>query len=173
MEVLNSEYIFSEIQEAATQPLTEKNCVLWILHANKVPPHIGISVDAHYFSLKANGRDFDLPITYVIELIHKKQIETVCIELFKELTIEDAKRAFTNYSETIPNQITCLDPIKDLLECRSANQLSDLLSILKEKNQIAETSGFYVPLEFDRIKSYSVQQIHDRLSALAKKNHEH
>ncbi|NBR15845.1 MAG: hypothetical protein EBU01_14895, partial [Crocinitomicaceae bacterium] len=36
---------------------TKTGVYLWILHADKIPPHIGISIDGQYFSLKAKGKD--------------------------------------------------------------------------------------------------------------------
>ena len=47
-------YLFEEFI-IENQNVDFKNPHLWILNSDKIPPHIGISQDFKFFSLKASG----------------------------------------------------------------------------------------------------------------------
>lgn len=72
MEVLKSEFHFGKIIDSASAFLDTDKAQLWVWHADKIPPHIGFSINSHYFSLKANGRDVNVPIDSIIAVIHKE-----------------------------------------------------------------------------------------------------
>ena len=53
------EYEFRFENLSRLESISETNDVLiWIFHADKIPPHIGISSQGFFFSLKSNGKDF-------------------------------------------------------------------------------------------------------------------
>jgi hypothetical protein len=88
---------------------------LWILHVTKIPPHVGISLDGHYFSLKMNGID-DLAIEQVLKILQKKEIPSILVKLKDNQAV--FKRSLTvrnTYERIIPGETTCLSPISELL----------------------------------------------------------
>ena len=87
MEVLMSKYKISNIINAEKQKIDEQKCLLWVWHADKIPPHLGLSVEGRYFSLKANGKDFMTEIDAVLQIISKKKIKTLCFELKSTLNL--------------------------------------------------------------------------------------
>lgn len=142
---------------------------LWVFHANKIPPHIGLSTNGDFFSLKASGRDVALNSKNVFKTIERKQIPSLIIELKVELNTDVVQNVFSKYERTVPGEITCLDPIKSILNCEKATKLSDLLNILNEEALIVEENKIYLPNDFSGIPDYDVRAIHDRLLKLENK----
>lgn len=166
MEVLISNYKLSNIQNAEFCEIDNKNCLLWVWHADKVPPHLGVSVNGYYFSLKANGKDSNLEVRSVVQLIDRKKIKTLCFELDVELTSKQIENKFNEYESTIPYEITCLKPIQELLQCNHARQLVELLCDLDQRKLISNVYGFNLPADFDSLAEYTTADIHARLKQL-------
>lgn len=140
--------------------------LLWIWHATKIPPHIGVSSDGHYFSLKVSGKDVDLNVENIISLVQSKSIAMICVELKHDFSPDDLNRIFDGYSAASSNASTCLSPIKDILKIPIVKQLSELLQKLEENNTLGEIFGMNLPLGYDRIPKYSSVEIQQRLIKL-------
>ncbi len=169
MEVLNSEFHFNHIIDSESELFDAQKALLWVWHADKIPPHIGFSINGNYFSLKANGRDVNVPVDSIVELIHKKKIPTLAIQLDIYITNDVVEVEFLKFAKTVPLQITCLEPIKQIVGSTEASQLSELLTILNDRNQLQQVVGFYLPEDFKQIRSYTLEDIHRRLSDLVNK----
>lgn len=161
MEVLNSAY---KTTIATLQDVNKRGLCLWVLHADKIPPHIGISKDGLFYSLKVTGKDENVSVEALVNTITKKKIPTLCYELY-DLN-PDLKSVFSNYSFAIAESITCLAPIKDALACPHANKVSELIDHLEAESQIKVVGGTFLPDGFSGISSYEVGEIHARLKAL-------
>lgn len=164
MEVLTSEITVENIEIGPLKDVYQST-VLWVIHADKVPPHIGISTSGSFYSLKATGKDIGMPVDQLLKLIDRKKITTICYvlgDLLKELNLIEI---FDHYDKTIPRKITCLAPVKNVLSIDHANKLSELLRILRDKKKIARVIGFHSE-NFSGIKDYDLEQIHERLEEL-------
>lgn len=139
---------------------------LWVFHADKIPPHIGFSVNGSYFSLKAKGVDFALDVSSVVALIQRKEITTLCFQLRDSISKDSTEQIFSRYRQTIPGQITCLQPIKEVLDLPESRILVELLRDLDEHKRIQKTIGFFIPDDFQGIKIYNEAAIHKRLREL-------
>ena len=166
MEELMSKYKITNILNAEETEIDEQKCLLWVWHADKIPPHLGLSIEGKYFSLKANGKDFMTEIESVKQIISKKKIKTLCFEVKSTLNLQDIATSFQKYDCTVPFEITCLQPIQEVLNSFFSKQLVDLLMDLDEKNQIQHVYGFNLPEKFDAILEYSTDDIHSRLKQL-------
>ena len=166
MEELMSKYKISNILNAEEHQIDEQKCLLWVWHADKIPPHLGLSIEGKYFSLKAKGKDFMIEIDSVKQIIARKKIKALCFELKSTLNVQDIADAFNNYDCTIPYEITCLKPIQDVLNSYFSKQLVDLLIDLDDKNQIQRVFGYNIPNGFDSISEYTTDDIHARLMQL-------
>jgi len=140
--------------------------LLWILHATKIPPHIGISADGSYFSLKVSGKDQNLKVENVIALARKKSLAIICIEINHHFSSLDINRVFSNFSVASSNAATCLSPIKKILEFPDAQQLSDLLLYLEEKHTLGKIFGLNLPFDYECLPNYSATEIQQRLIKL-------
>lgn len=139
---------------------------LWIFHADKIPPHIGISTEGKFFSLKANGIDCGVEVKSILNLIDRKKIPSILLELDGIISEKKMKQLFKKYTKTIPQKITCLHPIKLLLEVPSVNKLSELLEELDRHNRVLSKKYFNLPVDFNGIPEYDVEAIHNRLKIL-------
>lgn len=167
MEVLTSNYYIADIKNVTSNQVPKSSLLLWVWHADKIPPHIGISYNDCYYSLKANGKDEGISISLIESIVERKTIKTLCFEISDKLNCEDISSVFIGYNTTIPDKTTCLAPIKDILKNKSANQLVDLLTELYNSNSIRKVYGFNLNEGFKGIKNYSISDIHSRLQKLS------
>lgn len=140
---------------------------LWILHADKIPPHIGISVDEHYFSLKAKGKDEAIAIQSMLQVIDKKKISTVLIQLKSNLTFEQVTIEYSKFERALGIETSCLVPIKNCLNApKNIQKLSELLHFLQDENQLLSVFGLHLINEYKGIKSYTIDEIQQRIEKL-------
>ncbi|MBU3660633.1 MAG: hypothetical protein FGM14_12210 [Flavobacteriales bacterium] len=140
---------------------------LWIIHADKIPPHIGFSIDNHYFSLKANGKDNGISTDSILQIIQKKKIGTVIVKLNFELTFQEVNEAFEKFESAKDLNSSCLVPIKNILNAPdSISKLSEMLHFLETQNTIYSTFGLHLSNEYKGIKSYTTSEIQQRIEKL-------
>lgn len=158
-------FIFPSIQKAESLNFSEDSFI-WIWHADKIPPHIGISTQNRYYSLKVSGKDNGLNCTSVWNLAVKKEIAIVLVKLNQPLELNRIKSKFEAFEITEPNSITCLSPISSILnfECK---QLSELLNELTINNFIHSFLGNNLPNGYNQLRDYSTNEIMNRLKLLA------
>ena len=160
-------YVMDNIESFSVEKVS-KGAVIWALHADKIPPHIGISVDGLFFSLKANGKDLAVPIENLLEIVTRRRIALLCFSLKDILSEQRMKEIFACYDKTIPNQVTCLNPIKTVLKQEQSDKLVELLSSLEKERRITHIYGLNIPANFFGIKDYNIADIHARLTLLNK-----
>lgn len=118
------------------------NLVLWIIHSDKTPPHVGISKNYKFYSLKATGRDFGLLTKDTLALLKRKKIEVITLELKNKVHLKDIEVLFSNYSQVIPKKVSCISPILQCLNIDKPILLYDLLKYLASHNLISEVSVY-------------------------------
>ena len=139
---------------------------LWIFHIDKVPPHVGLSVGDMFFSLKSNGRD-EIPIIKLIQLIDKKEIKSIVLNLRINISLSEVRRVFSSYDRAFSVKTSCLAPIKELLNIsENVIKLSELLSHLNDNNIMSEYNGFNVTESELVILSYGPVDIEKRFNRL-------
>lgn len=146
--------------------INDYHVYLYIFHAHKIPPHVGIISDGAFFSLKANGLDFDLAPEKINALIVRKEISTLIIKIDLKPT-RDIREVFTTHGEHIRSGQTCLTPIDQYLFGHSNHKkIGELLSDLKRDNMISLVYGAYLPKDFKGIINYSTADINQRIETL-------
>jgi len=166
MEVSISENVKLGIEKYDSSNLNLNRLILWVWYADKIPPHVGVSFNFKYFSLKATGKDELIELDGVLNLLNKKKITTLGFELLMDSSLQKIENVYSNYSTTIPNDVTCLNPIKEILDVFEVTKLRELLSALNDKSQINKVIGFNVDESFKGIVNYNVNDIHSRLKKL-------
>mgnify|MGYP004027666637 CR=1 FL=1 len=140
--------------------------LIWILHVDKIPPHIGISSQGIYFSLKSNGKDF-LESIYVNQVSVNKGIKLIKVKLRFNLINSDIEHVYDGYSRATSAECSCLSPINKVLEMpKEVMKLSDLLKELEERDLI---EGWYSTNVSDQeagIRAYDLFEINARLNKL-------
>jgi hypothetical protein len=166
MALLKCDFEFKTIY-ASIDSLGLNRTLLWILHVDKIPPHIGISTFGSYFSLKANGKDEALPVEKLILLIRSKKIPTVIVELSEDIPLDTISVKFNQFAKAEDLNATCLTPIKELLAPKhSVSRLKDLLETLQLTNEIQKVYGLNLASTFKGIPFYTTDEIRKRLEIL-------
>ena len=140
---------------------------LWIWYADKIPPHIGCSVNEAYYSLKVSGKDEALNVSKVASLVDYKRIPFLLIETDLEIDLIKLNHVFCNYSSASVETATCLTPILELVDFpNEVCQLKDLLVYLDQKERIKHIFGVHLPSGYSGLKEYGRNEIQERLRKL-------
>jgi len=165
MEKWKFDFTFEKFRKSETIS-PESDVLLWMFHVDKIPPHVGISQNDLFFSLKSNGRD-EIPVSKLIQIIENKGIKCIILNLKYTSNLHDLKDVFSGYDRAVSSKISCLTPIKEVLRIPDdVRKLSDLLSYLNDLNLIEEFSCFNVTYEELGILKYDVSEIDNRLNLL-------
>lgn len=136
---------------------------LWVFHADKIPPHIGISSQGKFYSLKSSGVDVGLDTGKVFRLISDKKLPSILIKLTSNVSEAELHGVYQSYSKTQAGSITCLTPVNEVLSISDAAKLSELLIRLEEDGRLAQVFGFHLPPQLKGVRAYSAQDITNRL----------
>ncbi|MGB0933632.1 MAG: hypothetical protein ACPGU5_05080 [Lishizhenia sp.] len=157
-------YTFKNIQDIAH--ISSQETLIWILHADKIPPHIGISVDGYFFSLKTEGKDENIPFSLLVSFLRRREITAVAISLNQSLDLKDTQCLFEKLDK-IPQSESCLSPILTLLsKSDSIPTVSELLKELEQEQQIKAIFGLNLGSEFKGLRAYSDKDIQERINKL-------
>ena len=154
-----------------THPINEnalqKGIFLWVTHTDKIPPHIGISVDGNYFSLQVSGKD-DCPVEAIMRAVRLRRVPSLFVELAPGSL--DTKRFLTvknDYVSINESVRTCLIPVLDLFGLeKSGYLLPDFLKYLEQKQLIVGYFALNLPSNFGGIKSYSLEDVTRHLNKI-------
>ncbi len=158
-----SSYTFNHI--GTTPEIDFSRNIIWVFYATKIPPHIGFSTQNVFYSLKVSGKDDGLTTRNVLELIHRKQIPSLFIQLNTGKSVKELQNAYHAFESAVYGETTCLTPIQQLLGQPEASQLSHLLSRIEAR--IEKVAGIYLPEDYTALPSYSVKDIQSYIQQLS------
>ncbi len=141
---------------------------LWVFHADKIPPHIGISKDGFYFSLKVSGKDEFVSVEKISKLLKTKKIPTLIIKTSENsIKNRQLETIFEKYQTANSDGLTCLTPIIEIYFSETKDLiLIELLNLLNEAGVMETIFGINLPADYKGIPAYSRQDIHNRLHQL-------
>jgi hypothetical protein len=149
-----------DIQEFDTDSLA-----IWAIHADKIPPHIGISKAGKFYSLKVNGKDDGLNVPQLILTFKKKKVPVLIIQL-KEAKYIDLEDVFLKYERASCEGSTCLEPVSSAIGFDKFETVHELLSALNEKEQMKDWYGLNLKSNYSGIPFYTKSSILDHLKKL-------
>lgn len=155
----------------STQKISESELqsgvFLWITHADKIPPHIGISLDGNYFSLKVSGKD-DTDTGVIYRTIWLRNIPAVFVRLDERAFSSERFLTVKNEYVSVNKEVTtCLVPILDMYGIKKKEcLLADLLKYLEKKQQILAYFTLNLPADFEGIKTYSLEDVTAHLNKI-------
>lgn len=158
-----SEFNFKTIHPELPEQMLHKS-VIWIWNADKIPPHIGISTGKDYFSLTYRKSE-SLLTTSMIKKAKRSLIPLVLVEIPKEVLQSDLSAVFSKY-ERASGEITCMYPIREVMQLEGVNQLANLLTYLDSEGLILQVSGLNLPKDYKGIPDYSMEDILRRIESL-------
>lgn len=160
-----SSYRFTDIR-SDTEKLDFAKTGIWIIHSDKIPPHIGISTNNKFFSLKANGKDFGLNTLSVVNSLKRKQIEFVILETELDIELEHLEKEYYVHNHAIPFQKSCLVPILNVLKLDQSFLLVNLINFLETKHLISNYFVVNLKRSYPQIESYSAIEVANEIEKL-------
>lgn len=163
--IVQSQYSIS-IQHDFNESLLNKGTWLVILHACRIPPHIGVIIDGNYNSLTIKGQELNISSLALVKTIQQKKIETLFIQLkyhpvfSTDYQKEICQYFIKQYKEVKQFESTCLNPVKQFLQefyalpVLKQELMFELIERLKQNEYIDKTFGvnlshvdeFYLPV---------------------------
>ena len=163
-----SEFKFNATESLGNTVPLHRGFFLCVLHADKKPPHVGCLVDGHFFSLKVNGKDEQIPVNQLFKALSLKKVPTLFIQVDCEMTRDRVKEVFSNYPSIQVGQSTCLSPLVELFQCKeSVHKLSEFLQYLDDLGLIDTVFKVHLTDEFTAISAYSLEEIEQHLVYLS------
>lgn len=154
-----------------------KGTWLVILHASRIPPHIGLAIDGNYNSLTIKGHELNVSIEVLLKTIQQKKIEALFIQLKKhpvfssEYQKEISQLYIQQFTQVKPNEASCLSPVKLFLQEFYAvslvenELLFELMERLKQNQYITAIVEFNLQDKINgdefSLPVYSHQQLQD------------
>ena len=163
-----SEFKFNATESLENTVPLHRAFFLCVLHADKIPPHVGCLVDGHFFSLKVNGKDEQIPVNQLFKALSHKKVPTLFIQVDCEMKLDRVKEVYANYTSIHVGQSTCLSPIVELFQCNeSVHKLSEFLEYLEDQGRIDTVFKVHLTNEFTSISAYSLEEIEQHLTKLS------
>lgn len=162
-----SKFDFETIIHELPSKWTERN-FLWIWNADKIPPHVGLSVGKDYFSLTYKKSEH-LQVSSMLKKAKRSSIPLVLVAFMEPVELTETSKIFMSYNRATP-ETTCLFPIKDVFQMnQDVKQLSDLLTNLKLSDRILDVYGVNLPNDYHGLAAYSLDDIQKRIDLLRSK----
>ncbi|HET8962749.1 MAG TPA: hypothetical protein VFM99_02545 [Chitinophagales bacterium] len=146
-----------------------------VLHACRIPPHVGIIADKHYHSLTIKGQDYNVPIQALIRNIDQRKISSLFIKIKPHTTFSYSylREHFILNVQQFPrvdrNTATCLSPIKLFFEeiydvsMKDVHFLFELLPRLEAEKLIEHYSALFVDEQAYQLPVYTQDQLDDEI----------
>jgi hypothetical protein len=162
-----SDFKFDHIYPLKDRTILQNGFFLWIWYADKIPPHIGCSIDGAYFNLKVNGKEMSLKSEKILPLIETKKIPTLFIKVKTTIRLSDLLDVYSHYQKAETGKSTCLSPITELFACSSVIfQLSELLKHLASEDKLETVFGLNLADGYSSLPAYTTEDIENRLRKL-------
>lgn len=158
--------MINEIRPIENQNTLSIGLFLVILHADKIPPHIGILYDGKFYSQKVSGKDFGVKLEHLSKLLLTKSIPTLFYKL-KNIPAGKVEAIFEKIPAEIKDNETCLNPINEVLVSDEKFYIvSELINYLTINEEISELYGLNLPENFVAIPEYTKEQVDKRIAYL-------
>lgn len=149
--------------------ILQKGTFLWVWKADKLPPHIGLSVNHEYYGLKWLKKEVALPISDLLGRVGRMNFPMVFIEVKNTGSLEDVRSIFEQYASCQQNDCSCLQPINTFFGYKQPKAVvHDLVQYLKSKGEIQNYYSTNLPKSFKGIPAYDYGLVEQELQILAK-----
>jgi hypothetical protein len=155
-----------------------KGAWLVVLHASRIPPHVGLMIDGNYNSLTIKERELNVNVAPLLKAISQKKIEALFLKLVKhpvfstDHQLSVFQEQLNQFSAVKPNEATCLSPLKLFFEefyavPNDKDQLFfDFVEVLSQNDYIANAVGINLPENKNKsfiLPHYTNRELQDRI----------
>jgi hypothetical protein len=176
------------IQESTTYRLKfnsakqelQKGIYIVIVHATRIPPHIGMIINGNYHSLSIKGQNINTPVSTLLKNSSLRKIPTVFIKIKPHPTFSDLylnEHFITNvqqFKRVDTGIATCLSPLKLFfdeayyLSMQNVNYLYELLPLLESKGLIESAGSMNVDEINYQLPVYTIKEINAGIAEVRK-----
>ncbi len=153
-----SNYPINKIESIDIEKL-RKGIFLWAFHVDKIPPHVGISIDGFYFSMKVSDCDFKLEVETVYQAIQRKKIPSFVVPFKNVGTLGELQDIFREYGSKIREGESCMTPVLQFLGEKEELLLEELLTKLFQLEKMDVVFGLNLSIDYQRIPYYTFDQV--------------
>jgi hypothetical protein len=151
---------------------------LVVLHASRIPPHVGLMIDGNYNSLTIKERELNVSSVALLKAISQKKIEVLFLELVKhpvfstDHQLHIFREQLNQFSAVKPNEATCLSPLKLFFEefyaVRNDKDILfyDFVEVLYRNEYISRVIGMNLPESKNNtftLPHYTNKELQDRI----------
>ncbi len=144
------------IKKSFSEQDLQKGLFIAVVHATRIPPHIGMIADKKYHSLSIKGQDINTSVVTLVKNSSIRKIPTLFIKIKSHPTFSDIylrEHFITNvqsFERVDIGVATCLSPIKLFFEevynvsMKEVNYLYQLLPLLEAEGLIESVAAMNV-----------------------------
>lgn len=168
------QHAYREVEDVS---LLTKGTWLVILHANRIPPHVGLMINANYNSLTIKERELNVKAEVILKTISQKKIEALFFKIvnhpvfsedYQLQILQDHLQKFTAVKQ---NEATCLSPLKLFFEefyairNNSDLLLYDFIEELNDNDYISDVVEINIKTDdhLFTFKTYTSDQLQERI----------
>jgi hypothetical protein len=167
---------FNELNEPS---VLNKGTWLVVLHASRIPPHVGLMIDGNYNSLTIKERELDVSCVALLKTIAQKKIETLFLKLVKhpvfstDHQLQIFREQLNQFTAVKPNEATCLSPLKLFFEefyavrNKKEQLFYDFADELYSNDYVAEAIGINLSATADKtfiLPHYTNEELQERIA---------
>jgi len=153
---------------------------LAILHATRIPPHIGMIAGGAYHSLSIKGQELNVPVQALIRNNTLRRIASLYIRIkpHKELSDQQLKENFIGNIQQFPKvevgKATCLSPVKLFFEesygvpMADVNYIFELLPRLESQDLMEASTALFIEDVHVQLPVYDLGEINKNIAQAEK-----
>lgn len=151
-----------------------------VIHATRVPPHIGMIINKKYHSLTVKGQDINTSPEALIKNTIQRKIPSLFIKIHAHNSFSNtylAEHLITNIQQFPRVDVgvaTCLSPVKLFFEeaynvpMRNINYLYELLPVLELYGLIENISSMFIDETKYQLPFYTDKEINEGIKQVRK-----
>ena len=163
-----------------SKPGKLKGLFIAIVHATRIPPHIGIVADEKYHSLSIKGQNLNIPAEALLKNISLRKIPALFIKIKPHSTFSDiylSEHFITDvqkFNRVDADVATCLSPIKLFFEevynlsMKDVNYLYELLPVLEAEGLIEDAISMNIDENNYCLPVYTIKEINEGIKQVRK-----
>lgn len=154
-----------------------KNTWIVLLHANRIPPHVGLMLNGSYNSLTVKGHELDVSSESLFKMVKLKKIESVFIKVVEhpvfstDYQLAVLQEFIKKHKAVKQFEATCLSPVKEFflefyaLELKEEELLTGFLGRLADNAYLhsAASLNFTPDTNLLKVPFYNSEQLHERI----------
>ena len=154
-----------------------KDTWLVLLHARRIPPHVGLMIHGNYNSLTVKGHELNISFEAVYKTVQQKNIESVFIKVvghpvfsadYQLAVLQEMVKGFSSVKQ---HEATCLSPIREFfqefyaLRSEPEELLFDFISRLNKNNFVEAVSACNFELTEGLLEMpfYTTELLHQKI----------